>query len=132
MVGQNPGRDPSASARNQLALLLGVTSSEPCGEIATHGNWDTVGTLVWTPAGVEEIPRHDISESQAGVLRLYAVSASINKSNLFGWQFDSELGWTVDVRAQHQDRLRLRSSSRCSGVVGTVPPIAGLMVPSGR
>lgn len=113
-----------------MLRMFGIRPSAPCGAIATHGSWETVGTLISTEGMIEEIPRCGISEHQAAVLRAYAVVASVDRGTVPGWRSDPDIGLMVDIRVRCQDRVR--SASSCPSEVRAVLPTAGSIVPSGR
>jgi len=125
------------SAPEDLARLVGITVSEPCGMIATSGDWVIIGTVIMHMHGspVEAVPRQGIHDSEKQFLLVMATRACFGgRAALRGWKYDSTVGWATDVRVHrdYEDRLRRRSSSMCSSEGGTVLAMAGSTEPSGK
>lgn len=122
------------SAPEDLARLVGITVSEPCGTVAIRGDWLTIGTVVHG-SPVEAIPRLGIHDGQKQFLLVMATVVCFGgRAALPGWKYDPEVGWATDVRVHrhYEDRLRRRSSSMCSSEGGTVLAMAGSTEPSGK
>ncbi len=125
------------SAPEDLARLIGIEISPPCGTVAVQGDWAIVGSVVVHVHGrpVEAVPREGVHDDEKQFLLMMATRVCCRgRAALSGWRYNSEVGWATDVRVHrnYEDRFRRRSSSMCSSEGGTVLAMAGFTEPSCR
>ncbi|MCC3333516.1 hypothetical protein [Nocardia abscessus] len=125
------------STPDDLARLVGIEISPPCGTVAVRGDWFIIGTVIVHVHGspVEAVPREGIRDDEKQFLLVMAERVCFaGRAALAGWKYDSRVGWATDVRVHrdYEDRLRRRSSSMCSSEGGTVLAMAGSIDPSGK
>ena len=132
MSSEGPHTGPSPS---EVAELVGIIESPPCGVIAAQGNRIIIGAII-LDEHVEIVPCEDIEAAHWDVLRGYATQALLGHGDeLPGWEFVPGIGWHADVTVgTHSDGrvLRARSAALRSSDVAVVVPATGSTVPSGR
>jgi hypothetical protein len=122
------------STPEDLARLVGITICEPCGTVATQGEWAIVGSVIQHGKEVEAVPREGALPAQCDVVLEMATQVCLQgRKALTGWRFFYGIGWSTDVRVRRgYGRLRRRSASACSSEVGTLFAMTGSTDPSTR
>lgn len=109
------------SIPDDLAEVVDIVVLAPCGDVAIHDEWSTVGSVaIAQDHAIEVMPRRGIDKFQRRLL--FSVAAQVwlfGLDALGGWRYRSDVGYVAGVEVRRGDRGRAfrcaaATSSRCS------------------